>query len=240
MGKAPIPENYEGLPVAGVEKMRELDARATSEYGIAQETLMENAGAAAAGEILKIAAPALAEAGENIRAVICCGRGNNGGDGLVAARVLRKRGAVCEVFLISPKSGKEFGALTVLNIKRAQENGVAINFIDYDLAVLEKSLASCTIAVDALLGTGSVGKPVGVLKRVIQLMNKSGKPITAIDIPSGIDPETGYHSGVFIKAGWTLTLGLAKRGLLAAHAQPNVGVLKVLDIGYPKELICPD
>ena len=75
------------------------------------------------------------------------------------------------------------------------------------------------------------------MHRVIQLMNKSARPIVAVDIPSGLSPDTGHHSGVFIIAKLTLTLGFAKSGLMAAHAQKNTGVIKVLPIGYPPGLI---
>jgi len=72
---------------------------------------------------------------------------------------------------------------------------------------------------------------------MIQRIMKAGKPVIAVDIPSGLHPETGYHSGVIITAAMTLTLGLAKRGLVAPAAQRFVGELKVLDIGFPKDLL---
>jgi NAD(P)H-hydrate epimerase len=91
--------------------------------------------------------------------------------------------------------------------------------------------------LDGLLGTGSSGKPAGTVHRVIQAMTKSKKPVLAIDLPSGIHPDTGYHSGVFVTAAVTLALGLAKRGLVAPHARKYVGELKVLDIGFPRECL---
>lgn len=240
MPKMPLPSEYNGLPVVGVEKMRELDRMATAEYGIASETLMENAGRAVAKEILNVCVPSLTPSPSSpakLVPVFCCGRGNNGGDGLVAARILKDAGANPEVFLMAPKKGRDFGGLVLANIERAREKGIKISLVTDDLQPLEKSLSSCNVCVDALLGTGSVGKPGGMLKKVIQLMNKSGKPVAAVDIPSGISPDTGYHSGVFIKAKWTFTLGMPKTGLMAPHAIVNVGELKVLDIGYPSDLV---
>ncbi|MFH1618842.1 MAG: NAD(P)H-hydrate epimerase [bacterium] len=238
MSKIPIPEQYNSLPVVVAEKMRELDRRATQEYGISPESLMENAGRAVAEEFLKVCIPALAGSPGDIKAVICCGRGNNGGDGLVAGRYLRQAGAAVEAFMLSPKKETGFAGLVAINLEKAREKGVDIFFMEESgLTRLESLLASCTAVLDALLGTGSAGKPEGAMKRVIQVMNRSGRPIAAIDIPSGLQPDTGHHSGVFIKARWTFTLGLVKRGLLAPHAAPNVGELKVLDIGYPAELV---
>ena len=91
--------------------------------------------------------------------------------------------------------------------------------------------------MDALLGTGSSGKPAGAIHHMIAELNKAKKPVVAVDVPTGLHPDTGYHSGAYVTADLTLTLGLPKRGLLAAHAKPCVGTLKVLDIGYPAELV---
>ena len=95
------------------------------------------------------------------------------------------------------------------------------------------------VILDGLLGTGASGKPTGVLHKVIQAVTRSKKPVIAIDLPSGIQPDTGYHSGVYVTAALTLTLGLPKRGLITPHARKYVGELKVLDIGFPKELLVP-
>lgn len=237
MTETPLPSEYKGLPVVGVEKMRELDSRASTQYGIPSAVLMENAGKAVAERLLEICVPALVPGAGQLRVAVCCGKGNNGGDGLVAARYLKEAGADAEVYIIAPKKGRDFGELVSANLKKAGEKGVRINFLEAGLDAMEKFLPSSSVLVDALLGTGSAGRPEGLLRKIIQLMNKSGKPIAAVDIPSGIDPDTGYHSGVFIKARWTLALGLPKKGLLAVHAAANVGELQVLDIGYPEELV---
>ncbi|OGR93786.1 MAG: hypothetical protein A2V88_05180 [Elusimicrobia bacterium RBG_16_66_12] len=91
--------------------------------------------------------------------------------------------------------------------------------------------------LDALLGTGSSGKPAGAIHHMISEINKAKKPVVAVDIPTGLHPDTGYHSGAYVAADLTLTLGLPKKGLLAPHAKPCVGTLKVLDIGYPSQLV---
>lgn len=91
--------------------------------------------------------------------------------------------------------------------------------------------------MDALLGTGSSGKPAGAVHKMIQAITRSGKPVVAVDVPSGLDPSSGHHSGAVVAAAVTCALGLPKRGLLAAPAKRYVGELKVLDIGFPPELL---
>jgi len=237
MSKIPQTKEYQGLPVVTAEKMRYLDKTASTEYCVPELTLMENAGAAVARETLAFAKAALLKDAAGLKAVVCCGRGNNGGDGLVAARYLKAAGAVPEVFILAP-SERGYGELVVKNIERAKAEGIKPALLGKEnMESLAEEFSKADILLDALLGAGSVGKPTGPARRVIQLMNKSAKPIIAVDIPSGLSPDTGHHSGVFIIARTTFTLGFAKSGLMAAHAGPNTGEVKVLDIGYPKELV---
>ncbi len=237
MSKIPQIREYGGLPVVTAEKMKYLDRKASAEYGIPDHQLMENAGRAIAGNVVRIAREELGLEPGALRVAVCSGRGNNGGDGLVAARYLREAGAGASVFILAPKESG-FGELVVDNIRKAKEAGVPVALVAPDgLEALAEEFGKTDLLLDALLGVSAVGKPTGPVRRVIQLMNKSGKPIIAVDIPSGLSPDTGHHSGVFITARHTLTLGFAKTGLMAAHAQPNTGKIAVLDIGYPKELI---
>lgn len=237
--KAPIPDVWEGLPVVDAAGMRALDSAATEKHGIKALDLMENAGRAVAAQ----AESFLRERGTppgSARVVVCCGRGANGGDGLVAARFLREAGASVSAFLCPPKKdgaeGGRYPELVRMNLVKATAAGVTTREAG-PLSGLAEALAECDLVLDALLGTGATGKPAGAIHHMIQEITKSKKPVIAVDIPSGLHPDTGYHSGVFITADMTLTLGLAKRGLLAPHAQKSVGVLKVLDIGYPPALL---
>ena len=237
MSKIPQIKEYGGLPVVTAEKSKYLDKKATAEYGVPDHQLMENAGRAVAEEVLRLAKEELGLSPEALKAAVCSGRGNNGGDGLVAARYLKAAGALAQVFILSPKDAG-YGELVVRNIQKAKEAGVPVSLVKKeDLEKLSGEFSRNDILLDALLGVSAVGKPTGPVRRVIQLMNKSGKPIIAVDIPSGLSPDTGHHSGVFITARHTLTLGFAKTGLMALHAQPNTGKIKVLDIGYPPALI---
>ena len=237
MSKIPQIKEYAGLPVVTAEKMKYLDKKASMEYGLPGLQLMETAGRLIAEETLRISKEELGKAPGALAAAICSGKGNNGGDGLVAARYLNAAGARAQVFILEPKD-TGYGELVVLNIQKAKEAGVKVTLVtSADIEKLAAEFAGSDILLDALLGVSSVGKPTGPVRRVIQLMNKSGKPIIAVDIPSGLSPDTGHHSGVFVIAKHTLTLGFAKAGLMALHAQPNARKIKVLDIGYPKELI---
>src|SRR3989339_2230571 len=223
MSKIPQIKEYEGLPVVTAEKMKYLDKKASMEYGLPSLQLMENAGKAIAEETLRIAKEELGKDPGALTAAVCAGRGNNGGDGLVAARYLCAAGARAQVFILEPKD-TGYGELVVLNIQKAKDAGVKVTLVTREgLEGLAAEFENADILLDALLGISSVGKPTGPVRRVIQLMNKSLKPIIAVDIPSGLSPDTGHHSGVFITARVTFTLGFAKTGLMALHAQKNTG-----------------
>lgn len=239
MPKAPIPDEWEGLPVVNAARMRALDHDATAVHGIAASELMENAGRAVAGataEFLRAGGGDPAKA----KIVVCCGRGANGGDGLIAARVLVQGGASVVAFLCPPKGdgpqgGLGYPALVRDALVKARAAGVEVREAGPE-ARLTEALAAADLVLDALLGTGSSGKPAGAIHHMIQEIERCAKPVVAVDIPTGLHPDTGHHSGVFITADLTLALGLAKKGLLASHAKRQVGELKVLDVGYPPAL----
>jgi len=226
------PASFQGLPVVDAAAMRALDFDATARFGVPSSRLMENAGRAVAEETRAF----LKARGAAPRLVVCCGRGANGGDGLVAARCLLAAGASVTVFLCPAKAGTEYPELVRSSLDAARRAGVDVREAG-PRAGLKDALASCGAALDALLGTGSRGKPAGAIHHMIEELNRSGKPVVALDLPSGLDPDTGERGGACVAAALTLTLGLPKRGLLAAGARRFVGELKVLDIGYPAELL---
>ncbi|OGR64139.1 MAG: NAD(P)H-hydrate epimerase [Elusimicrobia bacterium GWB2_63_22] len=237
MSKIPQVKEFDGYPVVTSGKMKYLDMKASREYGLPSAALMENAGRALAGEITLYAEKELGKPAAGLKAVVCCGKGNNGGDGLVTARYLKQAGADVKVFILAPKD-TGYGELVVKSLEAAKAAGVPVVMTEKDgLDALLGEFSAADVLVDALLGVSAVGKPTGPMHRVIQLMNKSARPIVAVDIPSGLSPDTGHHSGVFVMAKLTLTLGFAKTGLMAPHAQKNTGVIKVLQIGYPAALI---
>lgn len=229
------PAVWQGLPVVGAAEMRALDFDATARFGIPALELMENAGKAVARETLAfLKARGIDAAKDGV--VVCCGRGANGGDGLVAARHLLAGGARVSVFLCAPKAGADYPDLVRANLDAARKAGLEIKPLGADSG-LSKALASCAAALDALLGTGARGKPVGALHHAVAELARCKRPVVALDLPTGVDADTGECSSPCVTAALTLTLGLPKRGLLAARAKRAVGELKVLDIGYPAELI---
>ena len=242
MPKELLPATYQGLPVVTAERMREVDRLATEQRGLKVIDLMENAGRAVTSEVVVF----LASRGRELRGsrvAVCCGRGANGGDSLVAARTLKEVGAEVQVFICVPRNegrgtAGRYPEPVQANLERAQAAGVPV-FPAEDEAALQAGLEQADVILDGLLGTGSSGKPAGTVQKVIQALTRSRKPVVAIDLPSGIHPDTGYHSGVFVTAALTLTLGLPKQGLVAAHARHYVGELKVLDIGFPEDLLTP-
>jgi len=239
MPKEPIPAVFQGLPVLSAAAMRELDRRAVEKFNLPVLDLMENAGKAAAAETSKYLKTKLGKELSSATIAVCCGRGANGGDGLAAARYLKQGGAKVSVFICAPRKegikAGEYPEPVRVNLERAKAAGVKVAEAGPQSG-LEEGLAQADVVLDALLGTGSSGKPAGAIHHMIQAVTKSRKPVLAIDIPSGINPDTGYHSGVYVTAAATLTLGFAKSGLLAAHAKKYVGELLVLDIGYPAQL----
>lgn len=231
MGQEIISESFDGLPAVTAAEMRLLDQLAGERFGLSSEKLMENAGHAVAVEVERF----LKQASQS-SVLIACGRGSNGGDGLVSARILVGKGIAVTVFLCPAKKDEAYPALLGLNLERAKVARAQIVFFEEGPA-LPLALKKTDVVIDALLGTGSSGKPTGAVHAMIQEIVRSKKPVLAVDTPSGIHPDTGYHSGSFIVATETFSLGLPKRGLMFPHSQKNVGLLKVLDIGYPKELI---
>lgn len=238
---------FQGFRVVTAAQMQEIDRRASAEHGISAEALMENAGRAVAEETLSYLESELRRAPAECFVLAACGRGNNGGDGLAAARHLKEKGVPVQAWIAAPKrdlsrrggrpTSGGYGELVRLNLDRARQAGVEVLTADEDLERMAGECLRASVLIDALLGTGSQGKPLGTVQKMIQAMMKSKRPILAVDIPSGINADTGYHSGVFIQAAWTFTLGLPKAGLMATHAKRYVGELKVIDIGFPKRLL---
>jgi NAD(P)H-hydrate epimerase len=225
------------LPAATAEQMAEVDRIASSELGVTLETLMENA----CRQIAAATALSL-DGAKGKRIVAVCGTGNNGGDALGALRHLRAEGADVEAFVAAPR-----GALSVL--ARRQHDalvrlGVPVRdttmITDYDFIQRNKNVDA---VIDGLLGYSTRGAPRGEIARLILITSAARgnglRPIVAVDLPSGIDPDTGEKLSAVpagaIPATLTVTLGLPKRGLLREPARRWIGELVVADIGIPPE-----
>jgi NAD(P)H-hydrate epimerase len=204
------------------EEMQEIDRRAVEEFGIPVETLMENAGRAVADAVAERISPACP-------VVAVCGRGNNGGDGFVAARLLAERGYEVEVLAL----GKSYDPSTATgrNWERVRE---ALPFVG------RLKTRPMAVLVDAIFGTG-LSRPVeGRERDLIREMNALDRrwfPVVAVDIPSGLDANTGKPLGAAVEASATVTMALPKAGFKSAEARRHLGELIVADIGFPPALL---
>jgi hydroxyethylthiazole kinase-like uncharacterized protein yjeF len=221
-------------PVLSRAEMRAFDARAIDHCKVPSVILMENAGRRAtdvlAGEFLGGGAT-------RERVVVVCGTGNNGGDGLVVARHLRVRGADAIVFLagdaqrVSPDTRVNLDAwLGVGGEVRALAPGAA-------LTGLADVAGKAEVVVDALFGTGLDRAVDGWFAEVVRALNASHAPCFALDLPSGLDADTGSALGVAIEASMTVTFGHYKLGLLTPNGAKLAGRVKVVDIGVPSSLV---
>lgn len=217
------------MKIVTAEQMREIDKRATEEYGVPSLLLMENAGL----QTYEAARDLLGDL-EDAEILIIAGKGNNGGDGFVAARHLSEAGAIVTVALAAEADEVKGDAGTNLEIVfRAGIHCLQITD-DNDLA---EHLASCDLIIDALLGTGVKGGATGLAADVIEAINESDKPVISIDLPSGVNADTGNVEGPCVYAAETVTLALAKIGLVTYPAAQYAGELIVADIGIPTPLV---
>ncbi len=213
------------------QQMRELD-RLTIEHGTPGHVLMERAGAGAT--------VALLEAFPQVRSapvLVFAGKGNNGGDGFVMARLLKKEGIACEVILTAKKEDVKGDAL--LNLKAFTRMRGRIHEVTSTehLTDVRKKLDDCGLVVDALLGTGLSAPVQGLMAEIIAMINASGIPVVAVDTPSGLDTDRGIALGTTVRAALTVTFGYPKIGLLQPTAQSAVGRLEVVDIGIAPEAL---
>lgn len=216
-----------------VSQIRELDVLTIEHVGVPGLVLMENAGRAAA----ELAYGALVNPSRD-RVLILCGPGQNGGDGLVAARCLHNAGANVRVVLAAAPARYEADAATNLRIVQR----MSIEWIPaFEPAGLERALSvmeHAEVVVDALLGTGAKGAPRGVVADLIRASNQAARARRiAIDIPSGLCGDTGAVHDPCFQADLTVTFVAEKTGFVAPSARSVLGRVVVADVGVPRELI---
>ncbi len=217
------------------QQARKIDTAAINQYGVKGLILMENAGRACAEE----AGAMLGEAcGKHV--IVFCGPGNNGGDGFVLARHLENRGAGVRMFLVGRIDDilRQAGDSAV-NLEIALNMGIPVSEIGEAEAVQAALEASgdADLIVDALFGTGLAGQVRGAYRSLINGMNELGIPILSVDIPSGLDCDTGLPLGLAVRASRTVTFVLPKRGFTRPEAAQYTGEVKVAEISVPQELI---
>ncbi|MGI6697126.1 MAG: NAD(P)H-hydrate dehydratase [Clostridiales bacterium] len=215
------------MRVVTPKQMREIDRKAMEEHGIPGIVLMENAGIRLAEEVLKLPGE------EKNRVVLIAGKGNNGGDVLVAARHLFNKGVPIRVFLVGASSGMAGDA--GVNAGILDRMGIPVVEVSdgAGLEAVKEALGWGQVVVDGIFGTGFKGELRGVPLEIIRAANGSGCAVVSADIPSGIDGETGRVCGECVHASVTVTFGYPKVGLLQYPGAEYVGRLVVADISIP-------
>lgn len=219
------------MKIVTAEQMRQID-RECIERGTPANVLMENAGKAVAEETRNFLESL------NDRHVLCLiGSGNNGGDGLVAARYLREWGAEVSVYLAAARSNNED-----INLKMVQEKGILCIEVarDKDLAEFDGLLSRATCIIDGLLGTGRMRPLESVYKKMLERVNQTKRQrelkTIAIDLPSGMDADSGAVDPACLKADMTVTLAMPKAGLYVFPGAEMAGEVRIVDIGIPESL----
>jgi len=220
------------MKVANAEEMQELDRKAIEIYRIPGMILMENAGRGAA-EAISSAFPEIRKK----KIAIIAGKGNNGGDGFVIARYLLNQGVSVKVYLLTDPKGLRGDAEANFNIFQRMKGEIISVPSSKDYVKVRKDLEKFDVLVDGIFGTGLDAEVRGYYREVIDHLNTLQRPIVSIDIPSGLDADTGKPLGTAIRASLTITFGLPKVGLLIPPGPDFVGEVKVIDIGIPKKLV---
>ena len=215
--------------VSGAQ-MGQIDRYAIEELGIAGVVLMEQAGRRVTEEILA-AAPDLE------RVVVLAGTGNNGGDGFVISRLLIEHGIEVQTFLVGTTADITGDAEVNLNILEKLGHQVGEITTAAEVETLKSKLQQADMIVDALLGTGIKGQLRGLFPNLIDIVNEVETAVTAVDIPSGVEADSGVVREMAVQAQQTVTFALPKLGLLLYPGHKFVGQLKIVDIGIPQQAI---
>ncbi len=217
------------------ETVRELDRRAIEDHGIASIVLMENAGRACADEAARMA-------GDASRGVVLvlCGPGNNGGDGFVIARTLRNRGFEVELAFVAPLAKLErCSADVVKNAALWRDLGGVVEEVADATAVdrLTGRIRDAAVVVDALFGTGLTRPLEAPHADLILALNASKRPVLAVDLPSGLDADTGEVLGTAVEATVTVTFVAHKPGFHCGPGKELVGRIVLAEIGIPAAFV---
>ena len=221
------------MKIVTAEQMRELDRRTIQEALVPGFELMERAGAG----IFEVAQTMAVARDRGV--VLVAGKGNNGGDAIVAAEhLLRAGNGWGPVTLMLTTAAEELSGDALHHWKKlAPLQPHIVRFDPHKKELMAGVLAGCGLIVDGLLGTGARGEPLSPVREAIELINAAKRPTLAIDIPSGLDANTGQPTAACVRADATATIGLPKRGLLQQGALDHVGRLSIVDIGIPESYV---
>jgi NAD(P)H-hydrate epimerase len=213
------------------DEVRGIDARAVEGFKLPTIVLMENAGRGAAAWLRDKVGSA--------RVMIACGPGNNGGDGGVVARHLDAWGFGVRIAWFGDPARLKGDAATQRDVLECSK--IPSEVIDDDASPerIDALWLGADWLVDGLLGTGLTRDVEGLLARAIASMNRSGRPILALDLPSGLDADTGQPLGIAVRATATVTFVAPKLGFARAEARAYTGEVTVVDIGVPRALLEP-
>jgi hydroxyethylthiazole kinase-like uncharacterized protein yjeF len=219
------------MKVSRVREMRALDRTAIEQFGIVEELLMENAGQAVYFVLLN-------EFGiHGRRFVVFCGLGNNGGDGFVVARKIYSNGGAVKVFVLGDPA--RFRGAAKMNFDIVSRLPIEVRQPETFEAV-ETDIAHCDAIVDAILGTGITRDVEGLYRDVIESINRSGKTVFSVDIPSGVHGDTGQVMGTAVRADYTVAFGLPKLGNMLYPGYDLGGRLYVSHISFPPSMTASD
>lgn len=217
------------MRVVTAHTMQEIDKQAIEEFGISGLDLMESAGHSCVDAILSRFCP-------TGRAVIIAGKGNNGGDGYVIARLLSQAGWSVSVYVLAERTMISGDA--AINLERLPQDSVTYCPNEGQLSARYRDeVARADVIVDAMLGTGLRSDVSGIYREAIESINASGRPVLAVDIPSGIHGTTGRILGDAVRASLTVTFAFAKLGHVLYPGAEYTGRLIIADIGIPPQVM---
>ena len=208
-------------------EMKEIDSKAINELGISSTLLMENAANGLTG-LIEVCCRNLAEP----YVLIVIGSGNNGGDGIAAARILYKKGIKTDVVLVGSREKMTADSLEMERRLLACGSSTVM-----DASELESALKECNVIVDCIFGVGLNREVSGKYRKVIELMNRKDAVKIACDIPSGINADTGEVMGCAFRADATATFTCGKPGLYQKEGAKAAGNVVIVPIGIPEELL---
>ncbi len=214
------------------QQVRSIDSIAIQQYGIPGVVLMENAGAGAARVIQRVAAKG--------RVAILCGKGNNAGDGYVIARHLEL--ADRDVNIVSVVDPDELVGDAKINFQIARHSQLPIQTVtdsggQSQAVDLEEALSGADVIIDCLLGTGATGAPRGIYADAVRIANQHQAQRIAIDVPTGIDCDSGEVSAEAFRASHTITFVAPKLAMQNSTAAPLIGTVHTVCIGVPRQLL---
>ncbi len=213
-------------------EMQLMDRQTIESFGITGRILMENAGRGATRFFLTQFSDF-----KNKRIGVIAGRGNNGGDGFVIARYLAQSGADVKVYLLAARN--RVGGDAAANLKLLKPLKIPLVEIpdESSFSAYQSEMEDCDIWIDAILGTGLKSDVKGYFQTAIDFINALNQPVFAVDIPSGLNSDTGQPCGTSIRASATATFGFAKAGHMIHPGAGYTGALRIVDIGIPPHIV---